>query len=282
MTVEATARKAYGVLEPFVGMVYFVPEGPVNYEKIGLKPRQAYFCTRSAAMGVVPGEVVAATFYNFNPALVVPQVNDGWQKTTPQAATEARNQTVMQALTRLLADENGNLPDVSRAVALTRKACEGLKNDGRPLFAAHNAQPWPEGNDLLSLWWGANLLREYRGDGHIAALVTAEISGIDAILIAGAWSSRVPMDMLLKTRAWSEDQLAEARAALEARGIIKDGAITEEGKALRDSIEDTTDKLAVAPWRNLGDEAAEFLELMKPLTKRIAESGAFGLARPRA
>lgn len=278
-TVEALARRAQQVLEPFVAMIYFVPEGPVNYGKIGLKPRQAYFCTRSAALGAVPGAVVASTFYNFNPAIVVPEVNDGWQKTTPQAAAQARNQAVIEALTRLLADESGNLPDVKPAVTLVRQACEGLKGEGRPLFAAHQAQPWPEENDLLSLWWGANLLREYRGDGHIAALLTAGISGLDAILIAGAWSSRVPLAMLLKTRAWSEEEMEQARTDLERRGLLENGALTGRGQELRNAVEDTTDRLAVAPWEKLGEDAQEFIKLMEPLTQRILAGGGVGPRR---
>jgi hypothetical protein len=279
MTVEATARKAKDLLEPLVGMIYFVPEGPANYEKIGLKPRQAYFCTRVSAMGTVPGEVVAATFYNFNPEMVIPQVNDGWTRTNAQEAAKARNQAVIESLSRLLADESGNLPDVSRALTLVKKACEGLQPHGRPLFAAYQGHPWPEDNDLLALWWGANLLREYRGDGHIAALLANEISGIEATLIAGAWSSRVPFPLLLKTRAWREEQVAEAYQGLAERDLLRDGALTEKGRALRDEIENITDRLAVAPWQKLGDEAQEFLGLVGAFSKQIVEQGGLGAAR---
>jgi len=281
MTVEATARKAYGILEPLVAMIYFVPEGPTNYEKLGLKPRQGYFCSRSAALGAVPGEVVAATFYNFNPAIVIPLVDEGWKITTPQATAEARNQAVVEALTHLIAEEDGTVPDVSRAVALSRKATANLKMEGRPLFAAHQAQPWPESNDLLSLWWGANLLREFRGDGHIAALLANDISGLEAMLMAIGWSELAAQmkTMLFKTRVWSDEQMAEAYKDLEARGLMQGETLTEAGRALRDSIEETTDKLAVAPWRNLGDEAEEYLDLIKPLTKRILERGGLGVRR---
>lgn len=278
MTVEATARMAQAAMEPLVAMIYFVPEGPAHYKPLGMRAMQGYFCTRSAAMGVVPGEVVAATFYNFNPAYVVPQVNEGWQKTTPQAAAEARNAAVSEALTRLLAEEDGSLPDVKKALNQLRKATEGLSNQGRPLFAAHQAQPWPEGSDLLQLWWGANLLREYRGDGHIAALLTHEVSGLESIFLAAAWSSRVNLQGLLLTRAWSEEQVAQAKETLLERDLVKDGALTEKGKALRDSIEDLTDRLAVAPWQKLGDETEDFIGFAKTLSRRIVERGGLTIA----
>jgi hypothetical protein len=278
MSLSAMARKAKEVMDPIVAMVYFVPEGPVLYEKIGLKPRQAYFITRSAAFGVVPGEVVAATFYNFNPALVVPLVNEGWQACTPAQATQARNQTVVEGLTRLWAEEDGTLPDVSRAVELVKKACSNLKVDGRPLFAAHYGQAWADENPLLSLWWGCNLLREFRGDGHIAVLLAEGISGLECTLIAPAWTkSGLPKELLFKSRAWSEEQMAAGYAGLQARGILDGEALTEKGQALRDSIEERTDQLALAAWKNLGEEGTqEFLSLITPLTKRILERGGLG------
>jgi hypothetical protein len=277
MSVEATARKGYKAMESYVASCYFMPEGPANYEKVGLKPLAAYLCGRVAAMGAVPGEVVVATFYNFNPALVVPQVNKGWKITTPQAISEARNLTVTQGLTRMLTDENGNLPDVSRAIELVKKAVVGLKSEGRALFAGHQAQPWVEDNALLSLWWGCNLLREYRGDGHVAALLVHQVSGLESFLLHAAWENRPLHPGLVRARAWTAEEMEAAYNGLIERGLLNgDKTITEEGKALRESIEAATDRLAVAPWQKLGDEADEFLGIMFGLSKTIRSTGIFG------
>jgi hypothetical protein len=53
---------------------------------------------------------------------------------------------------------------------------------GRPLFAAHAELPWPDEPHLV-LWHAQTLLREFRGDGPVAALVTAGIGGIEALLL---------------------------------------------------------------------------------------------------
>jgi hypothetical protein len=269
MSLAAMARKAKEVMEPLVGMIYFVPEGPALYEKIGLQPRQAYFVTRASALGKVPPEVVVATFYNFNPAVVILAIRD--QTCTPEQAAEARNQAVIESLTRLLKDEDGNALDVTRLVELVKKACSNLKVDGRPLFAAYYGQAWHDENPYLSLWWGCNLLREYRGDGHIAALVAEDISGIECTLISPAWV-KASKTFWIRSRAWSENEMTAAYAGLQERGIMEGEELTEQGRALRDAIEARTDELALAPWRNLGEaETEEFLTLLAPITQKAAQ-----------
>ena len=68
---RTTARKMWRTLEPYHGMIYFVPEAVAEYDEIGLAPgRMGYFASRSAAMGPVPAAVVVATFFNFHPDLV--------------------------------------------------------------------------------------------------------------------------------------------------------------------------------------------------------------------
>jgi hypothetical protein len=275
MSLEAMTRKGRGIIDPLITMIYFVPEGPEQYTKLGLDgPRessQAYFCTRGAPLGK-SGELVASTFYNFNPAGVVPLVNAGWQKTTPEAAIAARNQAVIAALSRLLAGEdNVTLPDVTREIELVKKATTNLKYEGRPLFTAHYAQPWPEEHPLLSLWWGLNLMREFRGDGHIAALVTAEISGIESSLISGPWQNNPKYtSFMIKSRLWSETEIAAAYEGLAERDILRDGELTTKGRALRDEIEATTDRLDLAPWRNVGDDLEEFLTRLQTLGAVLA------------
>jgi len=256
-------------------MIYFVPEGPEQYNKIGLtssrESNQAYFCTRGAPLGQLP-EMIASTFYNFNPAAVVQLVKAGWEKTTPEAAAAARNQAVIAAYSRLLAaEDNVSLPDVTREVELLHKATANLKYEGRPLFTAHYAQPWPEEHPLLSLWWGLNLMREYRGDGHIAALVKAGISGIDSSLISGPWQNNPKYtSFMIKSRLWSEAEITAAYEDLAERDIMRDGELTQAGRALRDEIEVTTDRLDLAPWRNLGDDLDEFLTRMEILATVLA------------
>ena len=170
------ARRAHRVLEPIHTLIYFVPEGGERYAALGVTGgMRGYFASRSAALGVVPAEVVVATFYNFSPTHVAKAIPSVWEATTPEQVLAARLDAVDAALQRLLGDAVPS-EEMAEAAGLAREAAESADVVGRPLFAAHASLPWPE-QPHLALWHAATLLREHRGDGHIAALVLAGLSG---------------------------------------------------------------------------------------------------------
>src|SRR3954467_12068549 len=86
---------------------------------------------------------------------------------------------------------------------------------GRPLFAAHAALPRPE-EPLSALWHDATALREFRGDGHVAALVHAGLDGCQANRLMTALGL-VPA-IQRERRGWSESQWDAAGRALVDRG----------------------------------------------------------------
>src|SRR3954447_19206804 len=97
------ARRAHRALEPIHTLVYFVPEGAERYEALGVTDdMRGYFASRSAPLGVVPAEVVVATFYNFSPTHVAKAIPSVWEVTAPQQVLAARLEVADAALTRLL------------------------------------------------------------------------------------------------------------------------------------------------------------------------------------
>src|SRR5436190_7404 len=155
------ARAAHKYLEPIHTHIYFVPEAGEHYTAAGVKGgMRGYFASRSAAMGIVPAEVVIATFYNFSPALVRKAIPSVWETTTPEAILEARYAAVDAALTRLLGADLIRSDEVAEAAAIAREATTVCGLEGRPLFAAHAALPWPEPTHL-QLWHATTLLREH-------------------------------------------------------------------------------------------------------------------------
>ena len=273
MTIDRVlARKMWRTLEPYHGMIYFVPEAEQEYVSAGLKPgRMGYFSSRSAAMGPVPGEVVVATFFNFNPDLVHSVIPAAWALASPEQILAARFRAADASLRRLLGDDIDSV-ELAEAAALARTATEGeLRPDGRPLYAGHASLPWPDDPHLV-LWHAITLLREYRGDGHIAALVTDGVTGLQALVMHAA-SGDVPADVLRSTRAWSEGEWADAVTELGRRGwVTADGGFTDEGRAHRQEVEDRTDDLALAPWNALGPEGCDRLRsLVRPFSKAISE-----------
>ncbi|MDQ1396018.1 MAG: hypothetical protein QOG64_1277, partial [Acidimicrobiaceae bacterium] len=198
---EVLARKMWRTLEPYHGMIYFVPEGPKEYGDIGLPAgRMGYFASRSAPMGPVPAEVVIATFFNFNPELIYKVIPAAWALASPEEVLGARFRAADGALRRMLGETIDDI-GLAEAAALAKEATTACTVVGRPLYAGHAALPWPDDPHLV-LWHAISLLREYRGDGHVAALTADGVDGIEALVMHGA-SGDVSPEVLRMTRAWS-------------------------------------------------------------------------------
>jgi hypothetical protein len=276
------ARKCWRTLEPYHGLVYFAPEAARAYSAIGLEGRQQYFASRAAALGPVPAEVVIATFFNFHPAIVRAAIPSAWEVATPAAILAARLEGAGVGLRAAVGDALIG-PDLQEALELARVAAEVAREDpaGRPLFAAHAALPWPA-DPVVGLWHAIALLREYRGDGHIAALVAEGVGPCEALVIHGA-TGEVPPAVLQASRAWPDDEWAAAEERLRSRGWLDaDGALTDAGRQHRQWVEDRTDRNALAPWAALGElKCARLRELVRPWSRAISDSGAFGGLRSR-
>ena len=271
------ARRTHRSVEPVHSTVYFAPEGSEEYAAIGLKgSRMGYFASRSAAMGAVSAEMTIATFFNFSPAVVRRAIPAAWALAAPSVVTGARLRVAGRALCAVGAEEVagiGEAAELARAAAL--RACE--RPEGRPLFAAHSALEWPE-SPLLVLWHAQSLLREYRGDGHVALLCVEGLDGIEALVVHAA-TGEVPAEALRVTRGWSGDEWAAAVERVGARGwldpVVGDELrLSDAGQEARQSVEDRTDELAVWPYEAIGEDGCSRLRaLVRPLSRRIVDAG---------
>lgn len=226
-------------------------------------------------MGAVAAEVVISTFFNFNPELVHAAIPGAWEITTPDALVAARFDAVDRACRRLLGDDVVSSPEMTRAAELARQAAEdaSTRTEGRSLCAGHAQLAWPDAPHQV-LWHAQSILREYRGDGHVALLVTHGLSGIDALITHGA-SGDVPSHLLRSSRGWPAEQWDSAVDSMRARGWITgsdDLTFTEWGASQRQEIEDQTDALAAAPYAALGNaNCAELRSLARPWSKVFSE-----------
>ncbi len=268
------ARKMWRTLEPYHGMIYFTPRATEAYAALGVTGRAGYFASRVAAMGAVPPAVVVATFFNFNPALIEAVMPAAWEVTTPDALVAARFGAADVALREILGDDVIASAEMAEAADLARTAAGACTAAGRPLYAAHASLAWPTDPHLV-LWHALTLLREYRGDGHIAALVVEGLDGCEALVTHGS-SGAVPPAILQATRAWDDAEWAAAQGRLAARGWWADGEPTDAGRAGRERIERVTDEQSLAPWQTIGADSADRLrELVRPFSRTIVESGVF-------
>ncbi|MGA6164067.1 SCO6745 family protein [Amycolatopsis magusensis] len=271
------AYRCHRVLEPLHAMIYFAPEAEERFTEVGLRPgRMGYFASRSAPMGAVGPGPVAATFFNFNPELVARFIPRAWTLADPREVLAARFAAADAALRRLLGDELAESEVVAEAAELAREAADGCVPEGRPLYAAHADLDWPD-EPLLVLWHAVSLLREFRGDGHIAALVGAGLNGITALVTHTATGKGFLEPAAKKSRGWSDEQWDAAADYLRTEGILAaDGVLTEQGRQLREGIEDTTNFSAASPWSRFGADKADRLhELGRQLSRTAVKNGAF-------
>jgi len=266
------ARSCWGALESLHVIGYFAVETAQAYEAIGLRSRTGYFASRSAAMGPVTAPMTQATFYVFAPRTVEAALPAAWSVATPDAVTQARRQGVEAALHRIL-DPVLVEASVDEAVGLARTATEGLTPGGRVLYAAHSALTWPTA-PMLQLWHAATLIREHRGDGHVNALLHADVAPLEALVISGIASGNTAF--LRERRGWTGDEWTATRASLAEQGLLvsaldtTSGAATDTlspaGQELRSGLEQQTDRAAVEGWAHLGaDGSRRLLDLVAPL-----------------
>jgi hypothetical protein len=180
------------------------------------------------------------------------------------------------ALRRMLGDDVVASPDVAEAAELARRAAEACTCEGRPLAGGHREVDWPAAPHLV-LWHALSILREHRGDGHIALLLEAGLDGPEALVSFTATGRGFVTSFAKTSRGWSDEQWDDTVARLRERGVLDaDGALTEQGAALRKRIEDDTNRLGAEPWSHLGDEGTARLgELGGGLVRALLAAGCF-------
>jgi hypothetical protein len=219
---------------------------------------------------MVPPEVVTAIFYNFAPERVAKALPAAWRIAGPEAALQARQDSAVAALRRygLTVDEN-----VTTAAELAARAVRQAPLDGRPLFAANRALPWPD-DPLAALWHAATLLREHRGDAHVALLSAAGVSGRECNVLQAA-AGLIPRDYIARTRDYDDATWRHHEEQLAGRGLLNDdGTLTEAGRELKHAIESTTDALALSALDALSDDEVEALfQALTPITRAVVAGG---------
>lgn len=272
------ARRFFDRIEPVHAATYFAPEVRAALDGLGLKGFwMGYFAARSAPLGVVPAEVVTAVFYNFAPHRVAKALPGAWDIISPADALRVRLESAVAALGRYGVD--GDDERVRRAADLAAKAARSAPLDGRPLYAANVALDWPE-EPLAKLWHATTLLREQRGDGHVAVLATNGISGREANVLHAA-AGRVPKEMIMRSRDYDDEQWQLYSDRLAQRGLLDGGELTAAGGELKAHIEDATDRLALSALDALADDEIETLfQALTPITRTVVAGGDLPAATP--
>lgn len=271
---EPVARRMFDLSEP-IGLVNFMADEPNEaMAELGFRNYwDGYFAGRAAPLGLAPAEVVHAAFYNFAPGEVARHIPKVWSTTTPEAAHAARERGCVAALRRILGDLVGT-DDLARAADLLAQASVSAPTEGRVMYAALRALPVPE-EPVARLWHAANMLREHRGDGHVVALVTEQVGGLEAHVLSALDAGIFPAESFGRIHHLPAAVLADLMGGLRARGLVDAaGHLTDAGKETKARVEDLTDALAEAPYAALSaSDLAELVTLLEPIAARLVAAG---------
>lgn len=251
-------------------VTYFAPEARSALDSLGYRGFwMGYFAARSAPLGSVPADVVTAAFYNFAPARVAKALPAAWDVAPPEAALKARRESAVAALDRCGVTQH----EAATVADLVSEATRDLEVGGRVLFAANQALPWPQ-EPLARLWHAATLLREHRGDGHVAVLTAHGVSGRECNVLHAA-AGKVPAEMIMRSRDYDESQWAQLQGQLQQRGVLDaSGELTAAGSDLKRDIEDDTDAVALPALAALDDDEVEALfQALTPITRKVVAAG---------
>ena len=270
-----SVRRLGQLVECIHAPVYFAPEAQQAYAALGLRGYwRGYFASRAAALGTPSAAEVTRLFGGFAPAMVSRAIPEVWSLTTPTSVLAVRLSSAVAALTRLELDRDETL---ERAAPHLTALVDHLDLTGRPMAAAHAALHRPA-DPLASLWHDCTILREYRGDAHLAVLAEADLSWPRPHLLLAALGR---LDLRQREyRGWTEEEWQTAADDLDRRGLFA----AEVAAALVERIERETDDAvgsAIAV-----DEASVAARMLEPLALRAAAElpfpNAIGLPRPVA
>ena len=265
----STSRELWFRYEPVHDLIYFSPRRTEQADALGLRGFwMGYFAFRSAPLGAVPPDVVGATFFGFHRSRVRRALPDAWSYTTVEHALAARNAAVDAAMADL-----GPFEGLDEAAELGWQAASAADVSGRPLAAAHRAEPRSD-NPRVALWQATAVLREHRGDGHIAVLVARGIGPAEAHLLKSGSGESDEATLKLQ-RGFPDGEWAAARAGLVERGWLdSDGRLTARGAAEHEAVESATDAAAEQPWQAIGPAATTRLrDLLDPIATAVRATG---------
>lgn len=278
-------------LNSFHSAMYFSEIVGAVYAEHGLQPGvEGNMAARSAPLGRVNPGVVSAAYYNYSPNFVAGLLPRLWDIASPEEMVQAR----FDAVAAFMAEVFGSREDIAlltEAATQLASAVEpvlaAMDFSGRTLAAAtadvigaHSATTAFE-----KLWDVATVAREFRGDGHVAALVTAGLPGIDALMLDVATGASFKPRAAQKTRGYTDEEWKTGQNRLADSGLITveqdergfdRPIITAAGRDLKEQVEQLTDGTVATAWSVLDDDQIEALVTpSRSLIRVLAQSGAF-------
>jgi Helix-turn-helix family len=267
--VPATpARRLRDALEPIATQGWWSRASSDRLVALGLGFFDGYVWGRAASLGTPAPAVVVATFGVFEPGLLTAVYGQGVAAAARDDVLAARTAGAAESLAALVSEQ-----EAAAVADPLLAAVAGIEGAGRPLFSALRDLPVPD-TAAGRLWRAAELVREHRGDGHLAAAAVAGFDAATLNVFTELWLG-YPFGEYSGTRGFGADRLGAALAGLERRGWVAGTSLTPEGRAARLELEAATDASQAALVDAVGDRIEGVIGAAEAVAVRVLVAGAF-------
>ena len=269
----SVSRAMWAAAEPVVLMGLAGPEPQAAMAELGMPRASNFLALRAAPLGKASAAVVAAAFHGFPRSRFEIHLSPIWQTIEPEAVIEATHTAIPLMMDRVFGD-SVSVAELTRLGQLLADVSQNLDVAGRPLAAANQAVATPD-EPWARFWRAWTVLREFRGDTHVAELVAHDVTVVDAQVLGALWKPEsLDVEMLRSTRRLDDEIWQLGQVSLQSRGLLDaSGALTPAGVALREEIEFRTDVACLRIWSQL---SAADLDAVYAFTLSLSESAIAG------
>ena len=265
---SSPARRLRDALEPIAQQGTGRPVRQ-RWKGIGLGGIEGYVWGHAAALGEPATGAVIAAFGVFEPTSLAITYEAARAKASRMDVLACRE----AGATESLADILGPSPDAAWVADALLDAVAPLDATGRALFSGLRDLAVPA-DPFGRLWRAADLVREHRGDGHLAACISAGLTMVEMNVLTELWIGYPPGEYS-STRRHSPESIEIALHGFTERGWWDGDALTAEGRSARDAIEASTDASQQQLVERLGSDIYRLIGAAAEMAETVIAAGAF-------
>jgi hypothetical protein len=262
------ARRLRDAFEPVAMHAVWSRQTNEALAALGLNFLTGYVWGRGSALGEPAAAVVVSSFAVFEPGLITTLYEEARGKVGRTELVETRDEATGASLRQVLGDT-----DVSGVVSTLRRGIDAADGTGRPMFSGLASQPWPE-DPVGQLWRACDIIREHRGDTHIAASVAAGLDPVAMNILTELYVG-LPLYAYSASRAWPQETLDATADQLRGSGLLEGDRLSKEGRRLREDIEVRTDAGQRSVVNAIGSDLDDTVAKLEAWSAACVEARAF-------
>jgi len=237
---DSPARRLRDAVEPIATIGWWAQAAGDEFESLGLDFFGGYVWGRAASLGGdAEVSTVVSAFGVFDAGLLGAVLGAAKPVVSQVDMLASRERGAIAGLAAATGSVDTEM--IASAGQRLRAAMVDVDGAARPFFNGLRDLPAPS-DPHGALWRAAEMFREHRGDGHLAACVAAGLDQVEMNVLTEMWLN-YPVGEYSGTRGFAPERLRDAVTTLRASGWVDDDdELTADGRAARNEIEAATDQ----------------------------------------